>query len=40
MGSSYRHLSFEERHQVYLLLGKKTPVCEIAAVLRRHHSTV
>ncbi|WP_437207074.1 IS30 family transposase [Planctomicrobium sp. SH664] len=36
----HTHLSLEERRQIYLLLGRKTPVCEIAALLGRHHSTV
>lgn len=36
----HSHLSLAERRQIYLLLGQKLPVCEIARQLGRHHSTI
>lgn len=36
----HTHLSLSERRQIYVLLGRKTPVCEIARQLGRHHSTI
>lgn len=36
----HSHLSLSERRQIYILLGRKTPVCEIARQLGRHHSTI
>lgn len=36
----HKHLSLEERRQIYLLLGRKLSVVQIAHQLGRHHSTV
>ena len=33
-------MSYEERRQLYLMLGRKVPVREIATTLGRHISTV
>ena len=36
----YTHLSFSERRQIYVLLGRKVPLSQIATILGRHHSTI
>lgn len=36
----HSHLSLSERRQIYILLGRKTPVSQIAVLLGRHHSTI
>ncbi len=36
----HTHLSLSERHQIYVLLGRKVPLSQIASVLGRHHSTI
>jgi len=36
----HTHLSIEERRQIYLLMGRRVPVCQIAEALGRHHSTI
>lgn len=36
----HKHLSLEERRQIYFLLGRKVSVVEIARQLDRHHSTI
>lgn len=36
----HTHLSLSERHQIYVLPGKKGPLSKIATIMGRHHSTI
>ena len=36
----HKHLSLDERRQIYFLLGRKMPAVEIARKLGHHHSTI
>jgi IS30 family transposase len=36
----HTHLSLSERRQIYVLLGRKVPLSQIATILGRHHSTI